>query len=367
MFTTQASDSPGSGLKRVRIDFRDRTIPRVTTQKRASFGHAFRRGTFFVRISATDRAGNAVVERVKLVIKKPKKKKKKSKSKSKSQEGCDQARRRAAAPRPPRGPACALAYDRAMSAELQQLGPAGAASDAAAFVERLGLWGHPGRGDRPRVVVAMVGSADGRATVDGSAGGLGSPADRSVLRELRTAADALLVGPGTLIAERYATLLDPPQRERRVARGLPEEPLLATISRSLDGRLGEVPVLSEVGQRVAVYTESGGEAPSGGALVTTHHFAPGTLTPRACLEDLRSRAGVGVVVSEGGPSLLHGLLADGLVDDLVLTLAPALVAGDGRSVVAGPVLDPPVELELRDVLRGEDHLFLHYAPAVPRS
>lgn len=253
-----------------------------------------------------------------------------------------------------------------MRTALQQLGPIGGPSGAAALAERLGLWDDPGRGERPRVVAAMIGSADGRATVDGRAGGLGSPADRSVLRELRTAADALLVGSTTLIAENYATVLDPPQQDARAARGLPRTPVMATVSRGMDPRLFEIPLLSEEGQRVLICTESPADPPSLRAAVQVARMAPGTLTAGACLRRLRED-GVRVVVSEGGPTLLRELLAGGLVDDLVLTIAPALVAGSGRSVVHGPVFDPPLGLELREVLRGEDHLFLHYVPAVSPS
>jgi len=250
-----------------------------------------------------------------------------------------------------------------MSLALQPLGPAGAPQTAADLVARMGLWDDPGHAERPRVVVAMIGSADGRATVEGRAGGLGSPADRSVLRELRCAADALLVGSATLIKERYATLLDPPQQDVRVARGLPREPLMATISRALDPRLPEIALFAEPEQRVVVYTEAGDEAPSRGADVRTHRFEQGGLNARACLRHLRLELGAKVVVSEGGPTLLRELLAEGLVDDLVLTVAPALVAGEGRSVVHGAVFDPPLDLELREVLRSGGHLFLHYVPA----
>ncbi len=48
----------------------------TSTLERPSFGHAFPAGTFFVRISATDVAGNATVVTRKIVIKKPKKTKK---------------------------------------------------------------------------------------------------------------------------------------------------------------------------------------------------------------------------------------------------------------------------------------------------
>ena len=252
-----------------------------------------------------------------------------------------------------------------MRTALQQLGPVGGPSAAATLVERLGLWDDPGRDERPRVVAAMIGAADGRATVNGRAGGLGSPADRSVLRELRTAADTLLVGSATLIAEGYATLLDPPQQEARVARGLPREPVMATISRRLDPRLFDVPLFSEEGQRLVVFTEALDPVPPRPASVEVVQMEPGTLSAAACLRRLYDEHGSSVVVSEGGPTLLHELFAEGLVDDLVLTIAPALVAGDGRSVVNGPVFDPPLALELREVLRGEDHLFMHYVPAVP--
>ncbi len=111
-----------------------------------------------------------------------------------------------------------------------------------------------------------------------------------------------------------------------------------------------------------MYTEAAGEAATRGAEVTTRHFAAGELSLRACLRDLREACGARLVVSEGGPTLLRELLAERLVDELVLTIAPMLVAGDGRSVVHGPLFDPPAGLRLEDVLRAQDHLFLRYVP-----
>ena len=221
-----------------------------------------------------------------------------------------------------------------MSTELERLEPAGAPTTAAAFVTGLALGDDSGRLGRPRVVAAMIGAADGRATVAGGAGGLGSPADREVLRELRTACDALLVGPGTLVAEAYATVLDPPQRERRRAAGRLEEPLVATISRRGDPALADVPLFAEPGLRIHVYTEADPVPDlARGADVAVHALAPGTLTPAAALAHLHDDLGVRSVLCEGGPTLLRDLVAGGLVDDLVLTLAPLLVAGEGRSIL----------------------------------
>lgn len=254
-----------------------------------------------------------------------------------------------------------------MIRSLQRLSSTGGPVTAAEFIEAIGLWDSQPVARRPRVVAAMIGSADGRATVDGGAGGLGSPADRDMLRELRAVADALLVGPGTLIAERYATLLDPEQQQRRIERGRPAEPLMATISRSLDPRLRDVPLFAEPGVKIQVYTESEGPSPGAGADVSVERVVAGSLDAATCLTHLAAAHGVRLVVTEGGPTLLHALIAEGLVDDLVLTVAPFLVAGDGRSVLHGVVFDPPVEMRLCDVMRGEDHLFLRYELSRPAA
>jgi hypothetical protein len=119
---------------------------------------------------------------------------------------------------------------------LRPLDPGGPEQTARDVVEDLGLDVPPADG-RPRVLAAMIASADGRAAVQGSSAGLGHPADRALLRELRTAVDAILVGPGTLRAEGYAELLDARQRERRVARGLDAQPIVTTVTRS-----GDVPI-----------------------------------------------------------------------------------------------------------------------------
>ncbi|HEY5144658.1 MAG TPA: dihydrofolate reductase family protein [Solirubrobacteraceae bacterium] len=246
--------------------------------------------------------------------------------------------------------------------ELQPLQAGDEALTLEAFVERLGLWEGAAHSDeRPRVLAGMVGSADGRATVEGRAGGLSNAVDRGLLRALRAPVDAMLVGAGTLIAEGYANLVDAGQRELRVARGLPATPLLATISRGLTPALAQIPLFGETGQRIVVFTESHEQFPSCDADVVLERFHPGELTARGCLRRLRA-SGVRTVLSEGGPTLLHELVRERLLDELILTIAALLVAGDGRSVLHGPVFDPPVALRLDDIARAEDYLFLRYVP-----
>ena len=254
-----------------------------------------------------------------------------------------------------------------MSATSLPLGPVAPGRTAADIVAALrlpaGAGAAPATGPRPRVAAAMISAADGRAAVAGRSVGLGHPADRALLRELRTAVDAILVGPGTLRAERYAHLLDDEQVERRVAHGLAPEPVVATISRSGNVPV-EVPLFAEPQARIHVYTEAADARPeTRGARVEVHPFASGGATPAAVLEHLATVLGVRSVLCEGGPTLLRALVAAACVDDLLLTLAPLLGGGGAPNVLEGEPLDPPVRLDLRDVHRADGHLFMHYVPA----
>jgi riboflavin biosynthesis pyrimidine reductase len=242
---------------------------------------------------------------------------------------------------------------------VEVLGPTGAHATPRAIVEALGLR-HP-VGDRPRVVAAMIASVDGRATVDGRSVALGHPEDRGLLRELRAGADAILAGAATLCAERYANLLDPGQVEHRRHLGLREHPVLATVSRRGTLRAADVPIFSEPGVPIAVYTERGASLGDAAADVSVHALGEGGVTLRRLLASLHRDHGVDGVSCEGGPRLLTRLIAEDCLDDLLLTVSPLLVAGEGPTALAGPPLADPARLRLRDLHRAGDHLFLHYA------
>jgi riboflavin biosynthesis pyrimidine reductase len=231
---------------------------------------------------------------------------------------------------------------------------------------------------RPRVVADMVATVDGRAAIDGRSVGLGNPADRALLRELRTAVDAILVGRGTLAAERYARLLDDDQRARRVAAGLSPHPLVVTVARRLERlAIDAVPLFAEAEVTIVVFTESTeAEAPAPVVIadlevvrcaepltlvaVLRALAAGGSAGAGAAAGEGGASAGVRSVLCEGGPTLLRRLVAEGALDDLLLTVAPLLAAGTAPSILDGPGLDAPATLTLRDVHRGGNHLFLHY-------
>lgn len=239
---------------------------------------------------------------------------------------------------------------------MRELRAGGDQETAAAFVAGLDL--HSGaRPGLPRVVAIMVAAIDGRATIDGGSRELGHPEDRALLRGLRAEADCMLAGTRTLAAEGYARLLDEEQREARVAEARTPDPLVATVSRS-----GAIPwgaaVFGEEAVEKQVYVGSPVTVPAGVRRTAVEVAAGG---PRAALADLHARRGVRSVACEGGPRLLRALIADGLVDDLLLTVAPLLVAGEGPTAVTGAAFDVPRLMRLRGVRRADDHLFLHYA------
>ncbi|MBA3422067.1 MAG: dihydrofolate reductase family protein, partial [Thermoleophilaceae bacterium] len=220
--------------------------------------------------------------------------------------------------------------------------------------------------ERPYVVLNMVATLDGKAALGGRTAGIGSPADRELFHHLRTQADAVMAGAGTLRAERYGRIVrEPALREKREREGLGPDPLACVVSASLDG-LAELPLLAVPEQRVAVLTAASGELPSRDARVEYARGGPaegggGWVDLRAALGRLRAEWGVRSVLCEGGPTLNAELLRAGLVDELFLSVAPKLAGGaDALTIVAGAALPEPAELELVWLLERRGELFLRW-------
>jgi riboflavin-specific deaminase-like protein len=215
---------------------------------------------------------------------------------------------------------------------------------------------------RPYLVLNMVTTADGAGAVRGRTAPISSPADRELFHELRAQVDAVLVGAGTVRAERYGRLIrDPERRERRVAGGLAAEPLAVVVSRRLT-LTPDLPLLADPHSRVLVITASDAELPGCAAQVSYLRPAPGTeLDLAAMLARLRTECGVRSVLCEGGPILNASLLPAGLIDELFLATAPVL-AGDSGSlrIVDQARLAEPVGLDVRWLLESEGYLFARY-------
>jgi riboflavin biosynthesis pyrimidine reductase len=226
--------------------------------------------------------------------------------------------------------------------------------------------------DRPFVALNMVCTADGRATIEGRSGPIGNRADSELFHGLRTLVDGVMIGAQTLRTERYSRIIaDPQSRTHRHARGLGEEPLACVVSASLAFD-PSIPLLADSAARVAILTPSPENIIPRPAARTYYVRAgrDGRLDLPAALAALRHRFAVRTLLCEGGPHLASELVASGLLDELFLTTAPKLVAGDlesGRSgaggalsIMSGPAFEPPVALELLSLLESETYLFARY-------
>lgn len=220
-------------------------------------------------------------------------------------------------------------------------------------------WESP-REDRPLVAVNFVSTLDGRATIEGRSGQIGSDTDTRMLAGLRTRFDAVMIGAGTMRAERYGRPVPSQEaRERRERIGLPHDPLTVIVSGRLD-LPWDAPLFTE-GGRVLIFTSSEAEPPATATSVRVVRH-PGAVNLRQALAHLRQERGIRALICEGGPHLHEQLQADGLVDDLFLTIAPKLSGGDAPRILEGP-LPRVAELRLAWLLEHEGELFARYTHA----
>jgi riboflavin-specific deaminase-like protein len=211
---------------------------------------------------------------------------------------------------------------------------------------------------RPYLVVNMVSSLDGKATIDWRTRGLSTELDRQLFHHLRTQADAVMVGAGTVRIERYGRMAKTDElRDKREREGLARDPLAVVVSARLD-LPADLPLLNEPEQRVVIATGSDATLPGLGDQV--EYARVGDDLP-VLMARLREDHGVRSVLCEGGPTLNSHLLAAALVDELFLTLNPKLVGGAAAlTIVAGRDVVEPAELRLISVAEGDGDLFTRW-------
>jgi len=212
---------------------------------------------------------------------------------------------------------------------------------------------------RPYVAVNMVATVDGRASVAGRTAPISSVADRQVFHALRTRVDAIMVGAGTLRAERYGRMIrDPHRREQRAEAGLAADPLAIVVSGRLD-LPHDLPLLADASSRVVVVTSSDASLPPSAAEVSYLRSSP--VDHARALAQVRAEHEVRSILCEGGPALNASLLAAGLVDELFLTTVPKLAGGAGALTIVGAApLEAPVGARLRWLLECDGELFARY-------
>lgn len=192
------------------------------------------------------------------------------------------------------------------------------------------LYAYPPRPRRPWIRANFVSSIDGAVSADGVSAGLGTPADKAVFDVLRSLADAVLVGAGTVRAENYGGVrVTDEVRAQRTAAGLTPVPPVVVVTASAgidpDSRLFTD---TEVAPIVVTTTSAPSEArtalaAAGARVVEINGDTVPTSSILETLDGLRLHR----VLCEGGPGLFGQLLQDDAVDDVCVTTSPVIVAG----------------------------------------
>ena len=199
----------------------------------------------------------------------------------------------------------------------------------------------PAPAARPFVLLNMIATADGRATIAGRTAPIANRADYELFHALRDRVDAVMMGAETVRVEGYG----------------PMEQLAVVVTRSVD-----LPVdrglLAAGGNRVVIVTPSPDrELPPCAATVS--YLREGDLA--VALRRLREEHGVAAIDCEGGPGLNATLVPAGLVDELHLVIAPKLAGGhDPLTILSGDPLDPPADLSLLSLHESGGYLFARY-------
>lgn len=231
----------------------------------------------------------------------------------------------------------------------------------AAVVELASYYGNGAADANPLLRANMVASVDGAASVGGRSGPLSGPADRMLFIVLRSLADVILVGAGTVRTERYR-----PVRAAATWTGLrPGDaavPPIAIVSASLDLD-PESPLLTaaEPGAQTIVIT-AGAAPPDRRAAVEKHarviEAGYDGLDLAAAVSALHG-LGYRSILTEGGPALLGHLAAADLVDELCLTTGPVL-SGGPASRITTHLSARAAPLSLVHVLHDDGFLFCRY-------
>jgi riboflavin-specific deaminase-like protein len=212
--------------------------------------------------------------------------------------------------------------------------------------------------DRPYVYTNFAVTVDGHATVEGRSGKIGTDTDTAMLVGLRMRAEAVMIGAGTMRAERYGRLFTDPQRRAvRERRGLPADPLFVLVSGRLD-LPWDAPLFTDGGGRVLIFTASDEDPPATATPIRVVRHQ-GRVDVVEALRYLRVERGIRSLLSEGGPHLHADLLSAGLVDELFVTLGPMLAGGEGPGLTSG-LPEHLMPLDLAWLLHDGDELFARY-------
>lgn len=191
---------------------------------------------------------------------------------------------------------------------------------------------------RPFVRAKLAASLDGRtAMATGESRWITGEPARGDVHRLRARSSAILTGIGTVLS-------DDPALTARVP-GVSRQPLRVVLDSALRMPTG-ARVLSEPGAVLVLTCSEDGAAADAlrraGAEVVQLPGSAGRVDLQAAGEEL-ARRDLNEVMVEAGPTLNGALLQAGLVDELVIYLAPVLMGADARGLFELPGLERMAE------------------------
>ena len=219
---------------------------------------------------------------------------------------------------------------------------------------------------KPHTSLIMAISLDGKiSTRDGAGPRFASGADGIRLREIRSHADAILVGAGTIIADDPTFTEHGKYKDLRLQRGLAPNPIKVVVSGS-----GSVPETARMfqpnGAPALVFTTeriSPTRLASLEQVAEVHRVGEATVDFRRVVEILGEMYKVKRLLVEGGGQVNFDLFRTGLIDEVYLTLCPKIIGGrDVVTSVEGDGFDflDIVDVELLNHRAVDSEIFLHY-------
>jgi diaminohydroxyphosphoribosylaminopyrimidine deaminase/5-amino-6-(5-phosphoribosylamino)uracil reductase len=199
---------------------------------------------------------------------------------------------------------------------------------------------------RPWVRMKCAASLDGRtALANGVSKWITGPAARMDVQRLRARACAMLTGAGTVLADDpqlNVREIDTPRQPKRVV--VDTHLSIPANAKVLHGGGAMVVTATEDEGAIAAMRKAGVEVAELGGL--------GDHVDLPRLMHLLGERGINELMIEAGATLNGAFLQAGLVDELVLYLAPSILGGSARGLFALPELarmEDKIQLTIRDV------------------
>ena len=215
--------------------------------------------------------------------------------------------------------------------------------------------------NRPYVFINIATSADGKIdTFERKGSAISSKRDKERVDQLRADADAVLVGGKTLLGELpKLTVKSEALREARVKRGMTPNPIKVGVVTSADIPL-DSDFIKAGPARAVIFTTS---RTSISQLETLRANGVEVFVDDAPRVDLGKmmetlgKLGVKRLMVEGGGTINFELLRLGLVDELMIYIAPMIFGGENAPTLAsgfGLVRNEAIAMKLKNVETHED-------------